>query len=323
MTYLSLAPEGLREAFITGGAARRSGRRDRRRLPRDLRAHARAQPALLRALPGGPRAACSPSRERLEGEDVRLPARRPPDRRAACASSGDMLGMSDGAEQLHYLLELPPDSPGLPARRRGGVGVRAQPALRDPPRGVLGRRRRDALVGAAAAARRLRGQPELFTGEHVYPWMFEEYGALAPLREAAEHPRRARVAAPLRPRAARGQRGAGRRGDLRRRHVRRARLLRGDGGARSAACAPWLTSEYEHNGLRADGDRMLGRLIDLARGRACGEWPRSEATGNASRSGGVKQRTEGGPSGELGFMSAQRTRIPVRCARGGGGRQKG
>jgi hypothetical protein len=30
---------------------------------------------------------------------------------------------------------------------------------------------------------------------------------------------------------------------------------------------PWLTNEYEHNGLRADGARVLGRLIDLARGR--------------------------------------------------------
>ena len=30
---------------------------------------------------------------------------------------------------------------------------------------------------------------------------------------------------------------------------------------------PWITDEYEHNGLRADGERVLGRLIDLARGR--------------------------------------------------------
>ena len=30
----------------------------------------------------------------------------------------------------------------------------------------------------------------------------------------------------------------------------------------------WVTNEYEHNGLRADGDRVLGRLIDLVRGRA-------------------------------------------------------
>ena len=31
---------------------------------------------------------------------------------------------------------------------------------------------------------------------------------------------------------------------------------------------PWETDEYEHNGLRADGERVLGRLIDLVRGRA-------------------------------------------------------
>jgi hypothetical protein len=31
---------------------------------------------------------------------------------------------------------------------------------------------------------------------------------------------------------------------------------------------PWITNEYEHNGLRADGERVLGRHIDLARGRA-------------------------------------------------------
>jgi hypothetical protein len=29
---------------------------------------------------------------------------------------------------------------------------------------------------------------------------------------------------------------------------------------------PWITNEYEHNGLRADGERILGRLIDLVRG---------------------------------------------------------
>ena len=31
---------------------------------------------------------------------------------------------------------------------------------------------------------------------------------------------------------------------------------------------PWITNEYEHNGIRADGERILGRLIDLVRGRA-------------------------------------------------------
>ena len=30
----------------------------------------------------------------------------------------------------------------------------------------------------------------------------------------------------------------------------------------------WQTDEFEHNSLRADGERVLGRLIDLVRGRA-------------------------------------------------------
>jgi hypothetical protein len=29
----------------------------------------------------------------------------------------------------------------------------------------------------------------------------------------------------------------------------------------------WLTSEYDHDALRRDGERVLGRLLDLARGR--------------------------------------------------------
>jgi hypothetical protein len=29
---------------------------------------------------------------------------------------------------------------------------------------------------------------------------------------------------------------------------------------------PWLTNELHHDGLRVDADRVLGRMIDLARG---------------------------------------------------------
>ena len=39
-----------------------------------------------------------------------------------------------------------------------------------------------------------------------------------------------------------------------------ARLIKG--------LRPWITNEYEHNGLRADGERVLGRLIALVNGRA-------------------------------------------------------
>src|SRR5262249_2134822 len=31
---------------------------------------------------------------------------------------------------------------------------------------------------------------------------------------------------------------------------------------------PWITDEYEHNGIRADGERVLDRLLALLKGRA-------------------------------------------------------
>ena len=104
-------------------------------------------------------------------------------------------------------------------------------------------------------------------GEHVYPWMFEEYGALAPLREAAdilaerEWPRlydADRLAANEVPVAA-----AIYAEDM---YVERAFSEETAGHIRGLR--PWLTNEYEHNALRADGARVLGHLIDLARGRA-------------------------------------------------------
>jgi hypothetical protein len=29
----------------------------------------------------------------------------------------------------------------------------------------------------------------------------------------------------------------------------------------------WATNEYEHNGLRADGQKVLGRLLDMLHGK--------------------------------------------------------
>ena len=97
--------------------------------------------------------------------------------------------------------------------------------------------------------------------------MFEDYGALAPLREAAdllaahEWPRLYdpdRLAANEVPVAA-----AIYAEDM---YVERA--FSEETAAAIRGLRPWLTNEHEHNGLRADGARILGHLIDLARGRA-------------------------------------------------------
>ena len=37
--------------------------------------------------------------------------------------------------------------------------------------------------------------------------------------------------------------------------------------ARILGARTWLTNEYEHNGLRADGEKVVGRLLDLLQGR--------------------------------------------------------
>ena len=67
---------------------------------------------------------------------------------------GLWLGDSAGWELLHHVLELPMDSPGVRPRRRRRGPVQPEPAVRDPPRVVVRRRGRHALVGRPAAARR-------------------------------------------------------------------------------------------------------------------------------------------------------------------------
>ena len=264
MTYLSIAPEGLREAFVTGGLAPIGPRIDdvyratyARTLERCRRYYERypADRERVRAL-----------RERLERDDVRLPSG---DRLTArrLRQLGNLLGMSDGAEELHYLLELPVDSPAFRHDVEAALGF-----ARNPLYAVLHEACWADGGSTRWAAERLlpaeyADEPELFTGEHVYPWMFEEYGALAPLREAAdilaehEWPRlydAERLAANEVPVAA-----AIYAEDM---YVERA--FSEETAAHIRGLRPWLTNEYEHNGLRADGERVLGRLIDLARGRA-------------------------------------------------------
>jgi hypothetical protein len=106
-----------------------------------------------------------------------------------------------------------------------------------------------------------------FTAEHVFRWMWEDYSELHAHRAAAE------ILAEHRwPRLYDAD-------QLARNEVPVAATLYVDDlyvertFAEETAVAirglrPWITNEYEHNGLRADGERILGRLIDLVRGLA-------------------------------------------------------
>ena len=107
-SYLSLAPDGLREAFITGGLPTLEADIDeiyahtyRRVLDRNRRYYERYPADRERVLR---------LHDLISGQGLRLPSGDQLTWRRF-RQLGQMLGMSDGAERLHYLLELPPDSP--------------------------------------------------------------------------------------------------------------------------------------------------------------------------------------------------------------------
>jgi pimeloyl-ACP methyl ester carboxylesterase len=258
--YLSAAPEGLREAFITGGLPAFEVPVDEVYATTFALAIDRSRRYYERYPEDRPRVrALHDARLRLPSGDELTPHR--------VRQLGLPLGMSDGAESLHYLLELPFDSPAFLHDVDDPLSFG-----RDPIYSLLQEACwADGVATGWAAARVLpdayEREPELFFGEHMLPSLFDEYAALAPLRDAAallaqhqwprlydfdvlaanEVPAAAAIYAedlyvPM---------------EYSRASADRIRGLK-----------PWITNEHQHNGLRADGAAVLGRLMDLARGRA-------------------------------------------------------
>jgi pimeloyl-ACP methyl ester carboxylesterase len=264
LTYLSLAPDGLREALVTGGlpplgrhidevyAVTYQLQRERNRRYYDRYPQDRERVLALLS--------------RLETEDIRLPDG---DRLTArrLRQAGAMAGMSEGLESLHYLLELPADSPAF----LHDAG-RATDFSRNPIYAVL----HEACWADGGTTRwsadrmlpeEFRSHAELLTGEHVFRWMFEDVAALAPLREAAD------ILAdhdwpPLYDAAALAANDVPTAAAIYAEDPYVPRVFSEETATRVRGLRAWVTNEYEHNGLRADGERILGRLLDMARGRA-------------------------------------------------------
>jgi pimeloyl-ACP methyl ester carboxylesterase len=277
VSYLSFAPHGLAGALITGGlpglgnhvddvyrltypivAARNAAHYER--YPEDL--------ALARDIAG-----------ELASRDVRLPdrSRLTVERFQAI---GGMLGQSTGSHDLHYLLEDPFDGDGgLSGTFLADIWDRVSFA-RAPLYAVL--HEACCAQGPATnwAAQRVRAEfprfdpaaaldgdaPLLFTGEMIYPWMLDLDPALEPLREAAHllaeregwpplyDP--ARLAANEVPVAA-----AVYYNDM---YVPAPLSLAT--ASRIRGLRPWITSEWEHDGLRVSGGAVLDRLLAMNRG---------------------------------------------------------
>jgi pimeloyl-ACP methyl ester carboxylesterase len=275
VTYLSKAPGGLREAFITGGlpgltttaddvyrltyqVVAAKNRAHYQRYPQDVdvaRQVARALAACPATLPGGGTLTV----ERFQ-------------------TLGQVLGSSSGSHSLHYLLEDP--FAGRELSDSFLARVAAELSYASAPLYALVH---EACYAQGAATRwsaqRLRtefgefaaeatvdgGAPLMFTGEMVYPWVFEHDPALRPLAEAAELlAARADWPALYDP------------GQLARTdipvaaaiyfedmYVPRELSLATAAGIRGLRY--WITNEFEHDGLRAGDGRVLDRLIGLAR----------------------------------------------------------
>jgi pimeloyl-ACP methyl ester carboxylesterase len=274
--YLSAAPHGLKEAYITGGLPslvysadevyratyRRVLQKNQEYFERYPEDQALAQEIVLH----------------LMENDVRLPGgdRLTPPR---FQQIGIAFGATGGYEQVHYLMEEA-FVEGAKGRELSYSFLRQVENLQSFDTNPIYAIFQEAIYcqGQAsrwAAQRLLEEYPQFdiqpgkevyFTGEMVYPWMFSDYAALRPLEEAAhilaeyegwpalydlDVLRQNRV-----PCAA-----AVYYNDM---YVERAYSEETADAIRGMKV--WVTNEYEHNALRADGGRVLDRLIKLARG---------------------------------------------------------
>ncbi|MEV5571385.1 alpha/beta fold hydrolase [Spirillospora sp. NPDC052269] len=278
-TYLSFAPDGVREALVTGGTPGLTATAEdvyRRTYPRVAAKNA----AFYERYPDDIDLVRDIAR-RVADHDERLPN----GRRLTVEgfqSLGLMLGMGDGADRMHYLLELAfaDGGPELSEVFLEQVGTHLSHTAA-PIHLVL----HEPIYAQGAtptgwAAQRLRAEfpefapdpdgrdPLLFTGEMIYPWMVADDPSLAPLREAAdllaEHDDWSALYDPAR---LRGNdvpvSAAVYHDDMYVDFELSMETVQSVGNARA-----WVTNEWEHDGLRVSGGQVLDRLIRMSRGEA-------------------------------------------------------
>jgi pimeloyl-ACP methyl ester carboxylesterase len=276
VTYLSLAPEGIREAFITGGLPGLDVTADDVYRVAYPRVTAKVSQHYER-YPDDVDRARRIARQ-LARRDVRLPAGMPLTVENFQAL-GLMLGMSTGSHELHYLLEDAFVGDELSDEFRYQAEHHLSFAA-NPLYALL----HEACYAQGSAtgwsAQRVRAEfpafdpavavdgddPLSFTGEMIYPWMTEHDPVLAPLRAAANRLAERDTWPPLYDPVRLGANTV---------PVAAAiyfddMYVDRDDSLRTAVAIeglrPWVTSEYEHDGVRASEGRVLDRLIALARG---------------------------------------------------------
>jgi pimeloyl-ACP methyl ester carboxylesterase len=283
VNYLSTAPEGLRAAVLTGGLPSLDAHADdvyRAAYPRIERKVAAHYDRYPQDVDRARRIAeYVMQHEPVLPNGYRLTAE-------AFQSLGIMLGGSEGSHRLHFLLEhafvrTPQGfelSDAFQEEVQNSLSYAGHPLYALVHEACYGQDSRPTAWSAERvraefpqfdAAKTLAGDsPLLFTGESIHPWMFDCDPALRPLRDTAEllaartdwqplyDP--ARLAANEVPVAA-----AVYHDDMyvdATHSLQTARAIRG--------LRTWVTDEFEHDGVRAGGPRVLDRLLALTRDEA-------------------------------------------------------
>ncbi len=277
LTYLSFAPDGLKEALITGGLAPLAGHAEDvyratfarvaarnteyfswypedRRTVNAIASHLRQTEEFL------------PDGDRLTPERFQM--------------VGSFLGGNTRVDGLHYLLE--------DAFTETPHGNRLSDAFLEQVQGIVSRLANplyallhESIYGQGQAtdwaawrvlqenpAFRPDAEPLLLTGEMVYPWYFEQDAALVPLRQVAQllaskpdwkplyDP--TQLAANSVPAAA-----AVYRDDI---YVDRSLSLETAAGVRGLQV--WETADFHHDGIADDGEAIFGRLLGMVHSAA-------------------------------------------------------
>lgn len=275
-TYLSLAPAGLRQAMITGGLP------PLRQSPDEIyrATYSRVREANRQYFARYPEDGATVRRivAHVRDRAVQLPdgSGLTPER---FLQLGMAFGMSDGFAQVHYMLEEAFEDGGAGADLSDAFLFHAYAALSfaaNPLYAILHEACYCQNGPSRWSAQRVRGEfPEfdpatdgtlLFTGEMIYPWMFDLDPTLRPFKEVAQiladhetwprlydAARLSDIAVPVV--------AAVYYDDM---YVERA--FSEETAATIRGCRPWVTNQYQHNALRAQGEQVFSHLLDMLRG---------------------------------------------------------
>lgn len=271
--YLSSAPHGLKEVFITGGLPPAGVPVDdvyratyRRVLEKNKRYYSRYPDD--QAVAGKIVSWLSKHKVQLPGGGYLTPRR--------FQELGHSFGFSDGFEAVHYLLETAFIETAAGSELNYAFLRAVENALSFETNPIYALLHEACYMEMAASnwsAYRIRSEfPEFelapdktvfFTGEMIYPWMFDDYEYLSPLKDVAHlladysgWPRLYdldRLASCSVPVAA-----AVFYDDMYVETAYSEQTAKSMGNVRL-----WITNEYEHNAIRSDGARVLDKLITM------------------------------------------------------------